>query len=338
MERRFEIAAPDGSVAAVVSTWGATLVSVLAPDRDGRLADVCLGFDAAAAYREHRDDYLGCTVGRVANRIAGARFTLDGVTHELTANDGPNHLHGGADASFDRVAWELAARDERSVTLRRTSPDGEEGYPGRLEATVRYAVGAGGDLSIELGATADRRTPVSLTNHAYWNLAGAGAPTVLDHELTVDADRWTPTGPGLIPTGEVASVAGTPYDLRRPVALATPIGALAAAGVGGFDDNLVLRADRDPAAPAAVLRHPASGRTLELRTDGPCLQVYTANGLGVTGKGGRRYGRHAAICLEPQAAPDAVNRPALDALSARPIVLEPGETYRRRIELRFSAR
>lgn len=336
-ERRHSIASPVGPVSAVISTWGATLVSLVGPDRDGRPADVCLGFESAAGYRANAGVYFGCTVGRVANRIAGARFTLDGTEYRLAANDRGNHLHGGTERSFDRVAWEVVTADERSVTLRHASPDGEEGYPGRVEATVRYAFEADGELAIELVATTDRRTPVNLTNHAYWDLAGEGTTDVLGHELTMDADRRTPTRPDGIPIGTVEPIAGTPYDLRRPTRLREAVAALAATPPAGFDDNLVLRSGRDVRTPAAVLRDPASGRTLALRTDAPCIQVYSANMLaGVAGKGGHVYGPHGGICLEPQSAPDAVNQPALDALGPS-VILEPGATYRRVIGLRLTA-
>lgn len=336
-EPRIQLSSPAG-VTATVAAWGATLVGLSGPDRDGHVRDVVLGFDAAAAYEANPTLYFGSTIGRVANRTAGARFVLDGVEHLLFANDGPNHLHGGTLRSFDRVAWEtvpLPGAGE-GVAFRLVSPDGEEGYPGRLEVTVAYVLRADGELVIDLAAVADRRTPVNLTNHAYFNLAGAGARTILDHELTVDADRYTPIGEGLIPTGAIEPVEGTPFDLRRPTLLARPVAALEGSPARGLDHNLVLRADRDPSAPAARLHHPASGRTLELRTDAPCLQVYSGNFLTTThGKDGQVYEHRSGLCLEPQSPPDAIHHPAFDALGGS-IVVEPGETWRRRISFRLT--
>ena len=202
-ECRFLLSSPPG-IAAVVSSYGATLVSLLAPDRRGRFADIVLGYDCQADYVANGDMYFGCIVGRVAQRIRGASFTLDGVEYRLAANNGRNHLHGGGSRSFDKVNWAASARCSPTgaeVEFRHRSPHLEEGYPGNVEAVVTYRLTTGGELEIDYAATTNRRTPVSLINHAYWNLAGAGAPTILDHELTIWADSYTPTDDELIRGG-----------------------------------------------------------------------------------------------------------------------------------------
>jgi aldose 1-epimerase len=311
-------------VSAVVSSRGAALVALVAPDRSGRFEDVVLGYDFRRDYVTNADMYFGCTVGRVAQRIGGARFQLDGVEYPLATNNGRNHLHGGAERSFDKVEWSCSTRctsEGEEVEFNYTSPDMEEGYPGRVDASVVYRLTPGGELQIEYTATCDRRTPVSLTNHAYWNLAGAGAPTVLDHELTVWADRYTPTDDELIATGEICSLGGTPLDFRSPAVLGDRIQLLAR--TGGYDHNLVLMEERPSDGLAARLRHPGSGRVLEIRTSQSCLQLYTGNLMRPsTGKLGRHYPARSAVCLEPQAYPDALQHPEFPS-----IVLESGDTY-----------
>lgn len=323
-ERRFLLTSQVG-ITAVLSTHGAALVGLVAPDRYGRFADVVLGFDSRAEYVAHAGMYFGATVGRVAQRIGGASFVLDGVRYELAVNDGRNHLHGGTVQSFDRVIWDAVARttpDGQEVEFHRVSPHLEEGYPGRVEAWVQYRLTPDGEVQIRYRATADRRAPISLTNHSYWNLAGAGAPTMLDHELTVWADHYTPTDAELIPTGEVLPVEGTPLDLRTPTVLGDRIDMLDA--TGGFDHNLVLASGRPTGGLAARLRHPRSGRLLEVRTSQPCLQVYSGNFMRPTiGKLGLRYERRSGVCLEAQSYPDALRHPAFDS-----VIVEPGTTYR----------
>jgi aldose 1-epimerase len=314
-----------------LTNHGARIMEVWLPDRDGSMADVVLGFDDLAGYIRYADHYLGCVVGRVANRIEGGRFTLDGVTYELARNDGRNHLHGGASRSFDKVIWSAeAANDGRSVRFTYFSPDHEEGYPGNLSVTVDYRLGED-ELRIDYKATSDRATPVNLTNHAYWNLAGAGAPTVLDHELWVDADRYTPTDAALIPTGEIAPVAATALDFRSPRLLGEGIDDLGSALSGGYDHNLILNRPGDGLRLAARLRHPGTGRRMEVLTTEPALQLYTANVLPeVIGKAGRAYGPHSALCLETQSYPNAVNEPSFPS-----IVLDAGDEYRQTTIYRF---
>ena len=309
---------PAGGLEAAVIPYGATLVRVRAPDRAGRHGDVLLGHANLAAY-DGAPSHLGATVGRYANRIGGARFALDGRTYRLEANDGPNHIHGGS-TGLSRVVWEAEA-EPTEVRLRYRSPDGEEGYPGNLEVSVRYALGNGA-LRIEYRATSDAPTVLSLTNHGYWNLADAGASAVLEHELELAASRYTPVDARGLPTGALAEVAGTPLDFRSPRRLGERIAELVAAR-GGYDHNYALdRPGLD--ALAARVRAPASGRVLEVRTTMPGLQLYTANSLDGRFEcaGGVRPGRWSAVCLETQQFPDAPNQPAFP--SAR---LDPGQVY-----------
>ena len=260
----------------------------------------------------------GATIGRVANRIAGAAFTLDGVCHVLPANDGPNHLHGGP-GGFGHLGWQLdapAGAAPRSARFTLVSPDGDQGYPGRLTADVTFALDEDDRVTISYAAETTRPTPVNLTNHAYFNLAGAGS--VLDHELWLDADRFLPIDRAILPTGEIGEVAGTPFDFRQPRRLGARIQALLESP-GGYDHCLVFRTGRDPAAPCVRLRDPRSGRTLGIVTDRPAVQLYTANLLPeVTTRGGRRFSRHGAVCLETQLFPDALHHPGFGDVVLRP--------------------
>jgi aldose 1-epimerase len=273
----------------------------------------------------------GATIGRVANRIAGASFELDGIRYALPANDGANHLHGGP-GGFGRIPWQLAApagERPRSARFTLVSPDGDQGYPGRLAVDVTFTLGEDDDLTIAYAATTGRPTPVNLTNHAYFNLAGSG--DVLDHELWIDADRWLPIDRERIPTGEIAGVAGTPFDFRSPERIGARIAALVPVP-GGYDHCLVFRAGRDPSRPCVRLGDPSSGRSLEIVTDQPAVQVYTGNLLrDVRTADGTRFGRHGAVCLETQHFPDAVHHPAFPD-----VVLRPEQTYASVTTLRFS--
>lgn len=295
-----------------------------------------LGFDTAAEYAAQSNLRLGCTVGRVANRIRRASFVLGDTTFKLAANDGLNHLHGGAIRSFDQVDW--AAEPRRSdagpsVVFRYTSPHLEEGYPGQLNATVTYTLTAQDELRIEYEARSDRATPVNLTNHTYWNLSGDGVGNILQHELEVTADRYTVNDAELIPTGEIKSVDGTPLDFRTPCTIGSRIAALENTSAHGYDHNYVLSGSRSEPAFAARLRDPASGRSVEVWTTQPCLQFYSGNMVTTTsGKLGSNYARRSGLSLEPQGYPDAVNNPSFDS-----IVLEPGHVYRETITFRLSA-
>jgi aldose 1-epimerase len=332
-DERFLLLSPSG-VSVLLSSWGAGIVAVSAPDRNGHFEDIVLGFDTPAEYLANADVYFGCTVGRVANRIAEAKFALDGVEYELAVNNGVNHLHGGEARSFDRVEWagrHVASADGDAVEFRHVSPDGEEGYPGTLDTTVVYTLTPADELKVEYIATTDKRTPVNLTNHTYWNLAGAGSPTVLDHELHADADRFTPADDELIPTGTIETVEGTPLDFRKSARLGDRIAAYDGTGAAGYDHNLVFRSGRSLSEPAVALRDPASGRVLQVLTSQPCVQLYTGNHQGVTtGKGGKHYGRRSGVCLEPQVIPDSVHHPEWG-----PIFLDPGREYRHTMTYRL---
>jgi aldose 1-epimerase len=296
---------------------------------------VVLGFDDDERYRgEH--PYFGAVVGRFANRIAKGRFTLDGRTYHLATNDGPNHLHGGV-RGFDKADWSSRAfeRDgHRGVVFTHTSADGDQGYPGTLTARVTYTLTAANELTIEYDAETDRPTPVNLTQHTYFNLSGAATPDILHHRLALDADRFTPVDQTMIPTGDVAAVARTPFDFRE----ATPIGARIASrdpqiGIGGgYDHNWVLNRASDGLTHAARLEDPVTGRTLDVSTTEPGVQFYSGNLLDgtIAGKGGRVYGPRAGLCLETQHFPDSPNQPAFP-----PAILRPGERLRSTTVLAF---
>jgi len=334
-DSRFLLVAPSG-ISALVSSWGAGLVALSIPDRAGRFADVVLGFDTAAEYAEQSRLHFGCTVGRVANRIRGASFALGDLTYRLAANDGRNHLHGGATRSFDKVDWaaEPGSSDQGPcVVFHYTSPHLEEGYPGQLETAVTYTLTADDELRIDYEARSDRPTPVNLTNHTYWNLSGNGAGTILDDELQVQADDYTVSDSELLPTGEVKSVDGTVLDFRKPCAIGYRIAELEDTAARGYDHNYVLSGPRSEPAFAARLSDPASGRAVEVWTTQPCMQVYSGNRVTpTTGKLGAHYARRSGLCLEPQGYPDAVNNPAFES-----IVLEPGDVYRATILFRLNA-
>jgi aldose 1-epimerase len=333
----------EGGVALRVSNYGGIIVSLHAPDRDGRLDDVVLGHDDVASYARS-DAYFGALVGRVGNRIASGRFTLDGETYQLATNDGGNHLHGGV-RGFDKVTWKaepFRRPGGAGLVLAYTSEDGEEGYPGRLDARVTYTLTPLDELMVEYEATADRATLVNLTQHSYFNLAGAGRGDILEHELTIHASRYTPVDATLIPTGELAPVAGTPFDFRSP----TPVGAHidgphAQLRYGsGYDHNWVLDRPDDatstgrPLAHAARLAEPTTGRVLDVHTTEPGLQLYSGNFLDgtMTGKEGRTYARRGGLCLETQHFPDSPNHPRFPSIELRP-----GRTYRSRTVFAFGS-
>ena len=321
-------------IAVTVADYGATLVSLDVPDRDGRMGGVVLGFDDVTGYETRTNNpFMGATVGRVANRIAGARFVLDGTEHTLHANEGTNHLHGGRQTSFDRMLWQVRSAGPDHVVLGHESPDGDGGYPGTLRVEAEYRV-APSELHVTYRAWTDRSTPVNMTQHAYFNLTGEDGGTVTEHVLQVSADAWTPVDGDLIPTGEVADVTGTPFDLRAGRSLGEGIAALEQAGLGsGYDHNLWLAGTAGELREVARLSDPASGRRMLLASDQPCLQVYSGNRLGrSTGRGGIVFPVHGGVCLEPQHAPDSVNRPEWPS-----ILLAPGERYEHRIAYRFSA-
>lgn len=318
---------------AEIVTLGAALRSLAVPARDGSVANIALGYADPADYAR-APRYYGVVAGRYANRIAGARFVLDGTEHRLAANDGPNSLHSGPDG-FDQQHWEVVARDDRSVTLRHHSHDGAGGFPGTVTAEVRYALDDAG-LTIDLSATTDRPTIVNLTHHGYYNLAGeASGGTIDDHWLQIAAARMTPVDATLIPLpGPPTAVAGTPFDFRTPQRIGARIDAAdAQLALGqGYDHNFVLDGPAGTLRHAATLFDPQSGRVMELHATAPGLQFYSGNHLGggAPGTGGGIYPPRGGLCLEPQHFPDSPNRP--DYPPAR---LDPGERHAQRIALRF---
>ena len=321
-----------------VIAWGAALQSLLVPDREGAVADVTLGYATLDDYLAGTE-YFGCTVGRVANRIARGRFELGGKTYQTPVNNGENALHGGT-AGFDKVLWEVAEVGERHVVFRYVSPDGEMGYPGTLTAEAAYSVDADENvLRLDYRATTDAPTVCNLSHHAYWNLAGeGGARGVMEHLLTIPADHFTPTDAGAIPTGELRPVEGTAFDFRAPTAIGARVRDASDAQIRfgkGYDHNWVLsRGAAEAPRPVARLEDPVSGRRLDILSDQPGLQFYSGNFLDASrvGKAGALYRMGDGIALEPQKFPDTPNRPEFGSVR-----LDPGETYRNRIAYRFSA-
>ncbi|MBK8100224.1 MAG: galactose mutarotase [Planctomycetes bacterium] len=321
----------QGNLEVDVTDHGATLVAVRMPDRADRVRDICLGFDDVTGYESGANQYFGCTTGRVCNRIAKGQFTLDDYRFQLAINNGPNHLHGGGKRSLDKVHWdgEVVASSGAAVRFSYTSPDGEEGYPGRLSISVTYTLFAD-RLDIVYAATTDQRTPVNLTNHAYWNLAGEGDGTILDHELWIDAAGYTPTDDTLIPTGKIANVAHSALDFSKATLIGLRVARLDDTAAKGYDHNFVLR-EATGLRHVSTLRHPLTGRTIDIHTTEPGLQFYSGNFLhGQRGKGGKVYAHRSGLCLETQHFPDSVNHPSFPST-----ILEPGATYSSTTQIRF---
>ena len=321
-----------------IMTYGAIVVSIETPDREGGLADITLGYDTLDEYIKD-NPYFGSVVGRYGNRIGKARFTLDGVEYVLAANNGENHLHGGL-RGFDKVVWQaepVGEKDGVGVKLTYVSKDGEEGYPGTLSCTLTYMLTNSNGLSIGYEAETDKPSPVNLTHHSYFNLAGQGTGDILGHELMLTADRFTPVDAGLIPTGELRSVEGTPMDFRA----AKPIGR----DIGqddeqlrlgkGYDHNWVLNSTDGSLALAARVHEPGSGRVMEVYTTEPGVQFYSGNFLDGTnvGKGGKVYEHRYGFCLETQHFPDSPNKPNFPS-----VILRPDEKYSSKTVYRFSAK
>lgn len=325
-------------MSATILSYGATLQSLIVPDREGVLADVTLGHASLAEYLG-QTQYFGSSVGRVANRIAGGRFVLDGEAYAVPCNNGPNALHGGP-GGFDKALWDVAevrSVSEPMVRFRHVSPHGDQGFPGQLTVTATYMLSDAGALTIDYAATTDKPTVVNLTNHAYWNLAGEGAATgAMDHVLMIPAAHFLPTDVSAIPTGAFSPVEGTPFDFREPTAISARVGDTAHEQIrigSGYDHNwVVARTRSDTPRLVARLSHPASGRTLDVLSTEPGVQFYSGNFLdgSTTGKSGQCYRKGDGIALEPQMFPDTPNRPEFGAIR-----LAPGEAYRHRIVLNF---
>ena len=322
---------------ATITNYGGIVTSLVVPDRNGRPGDVVLGFDSLEGYLRG-SPYFGAIVGRYANRIAGARFTLDGVAYSLAANDHGNALHGGV-RGFDKVLWEATPDPDSlrsALRLHYVSSDGEEGYPGRLDVTVTYEVTDANELRITYGATTDKPTVLNLSHHGYFNLAGQGSRSIIGHELLLAADRYTPVDDSLIPTGELARVGGTAFDFRT----AAPIGDRIDADERqlrygkGYDHNFVVLGVPGTLRLAARLRDPQSGRTMEVLTTEPGIQFYSGNFLDGTlvGKGGVKYRRRSGLCLETQHFPDSPHHANFPTT-----VLRPGQAFRSETVYRFQA-
>jgi aldose 1-epimerase len=321
---------------ATITNYGGTLTSLLVPDKNGKLGDVVLGFDNLSGYLNpafrKSNPYFGALIGRYGNRIKGGKFTLNGQTYTLAKNNGPNTLHGGK-KGFDQVLWQAqpgTSANGQTLTLTYLSKDGEEGYPGNLTVTVTYTLTQDDALQIDYMATTDKATPINLTNHAYFNLNHGAGKDILGHEVTIPADRYTVVDATLIPTGELRSVKGTPFDFTTP----HTIGERIAQVEGGYDHNWVLNTATGQHAAASVYE-PVGGRTMEVTTNQPGVQFYTGNFLdgSLTGKGGTVYGKHAGFCLETQHFPDSPNQPKFPSTT-----LKAGETFRSTSSYKFGVR
>lgn len=320
-----------GGMTVKITNYGAIVTSILAPDREGNMGQVVLGFDSITGYIPN-EPHFGGIAGRFANRIAKGRFTLDGQEYNVTINDAPNHLHGG-NTGFDRVVWtaeELA--DQNAIRLTYASKDGEEGYPGNLTAVVTYTLTEDNSLQIDYEATTDKATPVNLTNHSYFNLSGGKEKDILNHLVTIHADQYTAVDETLIPTGELPQVKGTPYDFTMPQPVGTRINNLEGYG---YDLNYVIRNGDNTLTHAATVEEPTTGRVLEVYTTQPGIQLYTGYHLNgtLTGHNNMPYIRYAGLCLEAQHYPDSPNQENFPSA-----VIRPGEKYSETTVYKFSAK
>ena len=330
----FKLTNARGVEARIIS-YGGIVISLRVPDRNGLFEDIALGYDNLEGYLKSTP-YFGAIIGRYGNRIAKGQFTLDGKLYKLATNNAPNHLHGGV-KGFDKVVWKgesFKNAEGVGVIFTYDSPDGDEGYPGTLKTRVTYTLNDRNELIVDYLATTDKSTPVNLTHHTYFNLAGEGKRDILDHEMTINADRYTPIDATSIPTGELAPVEATPFDFRN----ATPIGSrinhkdVQLTNGKGYDHNYVLNRQGDGLVKAARVVDPSSGRVLEVSTTEPGIQFYSGNFLdgSITGKSGQLYKERFGFCLEPQHYPDSPNRPNFPST-----ILKPGEEYRSKTVFSF---
>ena len=321
-------------------SYGGIITSLKVPDRAGKPGDIVLGFDQPESYwADPPPPFFGAIVGRYGNRIGKGKFTLDGKPYSLATNNGVNHLHGG-NKGFDKVLWAIATKDApegSQAIFSRTSKDGEEGYPGNLQVRVTYTLTEKNELIVDYHATTDKATPVNLTQHSYFNLAGEGTGDILGHQLTIDADRYTPVDDTLIPTGELAPVQGTPFDFRQPTAIGARIDQdnPQLKNGKGYDHNWVLTRKGTGLQHAARLTDPKSGRTMDVATTEPGLQFYSGNFLDGTikGKAGHVYAHRSGLCLETQHFPDSPNKPNFPST-----ILQPGKAYESRTVFTFSVK
>jgi len=327
---QYTLANKNGMIVKILN-YGGTVTDIITPDKNGKMGDVVLGYESLDGYLQSGNPYFGCLVGRYANRIANAKFTLDGKEYTLAANNGLNTLHGGL-KGFDKVIWNVKLFNDSGLLLSYSSKDGEEGYPGSLSVDVMYSLSDDNGLKIEYAAVADKATPVNLTNHCYFNLSAGTDSTILDHELMLRATQFTPVNDQLIPTGKIDTVKGNAMDFTS----AKKIGKDIAQVAGGYDHNWVFQKPENRFDLVASLYHPPSGRYMEVRTTEPGIQFYSGNFLNGTLKntrGGVKYVKHAGLCLETQHFPDSPNQPAFPNT-----ILKPGETYQQITVYKFGTK
>lgn len=314
-----------------IINYGGTVIKIIAPDKSGKMGDVVLGYDSLSSYLQKGNPYFGALIGRYGNRIANAKFTLDGKEYTLAANDHGNSLHGG-NKGFDKVYWNIEKQNDSSLKLTYVSKDGEEGYPGTLNVQVIYTLTGDNSMKIDYTATTDKPTPVNLTNHCYFNLSAGNDSTIENHELWLNADKYTPVNDVLIPTGAIAEVKNTPMDFTS----AKKIGKDIQQVKGGYDHNWILNKTGNDLTKAATVFEPNSGRYMEVFTTEPAIQFYSGNFLDGTlsnTRNGQKYVQHGALCLETQHYPDSPNEPSFPNT-----ILKPGETYRQTTIYKFSVK
>ena len=327
--KQYTLTNANGMVVKIIN-YGGYVTKIIVPDKQGVKEDVVLGFDSLAGYLQQGNPFMGCLVGRYANRIGKAKFVLDGKSYQLAANNKENSLHGGI-KGFSKMMWDAEQQEDNSLILRYTSKDGEEGYPGTLKVQVVYSLSDANELKIDYTAETDKATPVNLTNHSYFNLSGGKDSTILGHQIMIAADKYTAVDAALIPTGELPNVKGTAMDFTKPATVGTDIAKVA----GGYDHNWVLNGKKDSLSLAATLYHEGSGRFMEVFTTQPGVQFYTGNFLNgtITGKSGRKHVQHAGLCLETQHFPDSPNKPSFPNT-----ILRPGEKFHEITIYKFSVR